>query len=392
MSPKRTFYMASPDDILSGKVTDVYFDRTCEILKHENDRTHVTMECAAKGFPESYQWAVFAGLDEVVTLLEGKEVSLWSIPEGTLFRPNEPVLLLEGEYLKFGSLETSILGMICQASGIATKTARCKLATQGRPLYSFGVRRMHPAIAPMIDRSAYIGGCDGVAAVKSAEKIGLNPVGTIPHTLILIKGDTIESSKAFDDIIDKAVPRVALIDTFNDEKFEAIRIAEEMGDRIQAIRLDTPSSRRGNFLELFQEVRWELDMRGFEHIKLFASGGLDEYSIYELNEAVDAYGIGTSVSSAPVLDFALDIVDIDGKPLAKRGKKSGRKMLWEGKNWRDRHILPAKSKAEKNYKPLLKKIIDNGKVVAELPDVNEIRETVLKHLEHVDFERDVLLG
>jgi len=116
---------------------------------------------------------------------------------------------------------------------------------------------------------------------------------------------------------------LSLIDTFNDEKFEAIRCAEALGERLTAVRFDTPSSRRGDMVELLREVRWELDIRGYKHVKLFVSGGLDEYEILQLNEVADAYGVGTAISNAPTINFAMDIVEIEGKPIAKRGKMAG---------------------------------------------------------------------
>jgi nicotinate phosphoribosyltransferase len=120
---------------------------------------------------------------------------------------------------------------------------------------------------------------------------------------------------------------VALIDTFNDEKFEAIRVAEALKDRLYAVRLDTPSSRRGNFLRILEEVRWELNIRGFGHVKIYVSGGVDENQILQLNPFVDGYGVGTTISNARVIDFAMDITEIDGKPIAKRGKMSGAKRV-----------------------------------------------------------------
>ena len=98
-----------------------------------------------------------------------------------------------------------------------------------------------------------------------------------------------------------------------------------MKGKLYAVRLDTPASRRGNFYRIFEEVRWELDLRGFKHVKLFASGGLDEKEVMELKPLVDAFGVGTCISNAPVVDFAMDIMEIEGNPLAKRGKLSGAK-------------------------------------------------------------------
>ena len=144
---------------------------------------------------------------------------------------------------------------------------------------------MHPALAPMIERNAFVGGCDGVAVTKSAELIDADPTGTIPHALVLLFGDTVEALRAFHEVVDPKVRRVALIDTLQDEKFEAIRVAEALGEDLYAVRLDTPSSRRGDFFQILEEVRWELDLRGFDHVKILASGGIDEYEILKLNSA-----------------------------------------------------------------------------------------------------------
>src|SRR5437899_8820377 len=127
-------------------------------------------------------------------------------------------MTLAGPYLDFGLLETALLGLLCQATGIATAAARSQLAAGARPVYSFGARRMHPSIAPMIERAAFIGGCDGVAAVKSAELLGVAPVGTMAHALILILGEE-RAWKAFDRVIDPRLPRAALGGTSQAENF-----------------------------------------------------------------------------------------------------------------------------------------------------------------------------
>src|SRR5207302_6100177 len=193
------------------------------------------------------------------------------------------------------------------ASGVATRAARCAIAADDKPVYSFGARRMHPSIAPMIERAAYVGGCAGVAAVASAEMLGLQPVGTMAHATILILGQE-RAWHAFDETMEEDVPRVALVDTFQDEKFGAIAAAEVLGDRLAAVRLDTPGSRRGDFAAIVREVRWELGVRGFDHVKLFVSGGLDETDIRPLNRLVDARGVGTSISALPGADVLLGAV------------------------------------------------------------------------------------
>lgn len=156
------FFVAKFEDIKKGKVTDVYFVHTLEILKKKGIDKRVKAEFMVKRLPEGDPWAVFAGLEEVSQIIEGLNVKVRAMKEGTIFRPYQPILEIEGMYTEFGILETAILGLICQSSGVATKAARCKKAAGNKPVMSFGARRIHPAIAPMVERSAFIGGCDAV--------------------------------------------------------------------------------------------------------------------------------------------------------------------------------------------------------------------------------------
>ena len=247
--------------------------------------------------------------------------------KGTICRPNEPVLTLSGPYGAFAEHETAILGLLCQASGVATGAARCRLAAGEKPVVSFGARRMHPAITPMIERAAYLGGCDMVAVDLAVERLGIPATGTTPHALVLVLGSTAEAARAFDEIMEPGVPRTIIIDTFDDEKFGALIAARAIPDSISAIRMDTPGNRRGDFLDLMREVRWELDRNGFEHVRIFASGGIDVEYILHLNPVCDAYGVGGAIADAPMIDYSLDIVEVNGEDRSKRGKRGGRKRL-----------------------------------------------------------------
>ena len=379
----KDFYIAHEDDIKSGKTTDVYFIRTKKVLEEKGIHKKVFADITTTSLPKGWKWGVLAGVEEVAKLLEGHPVNVYSMPEGTIFHPYEPVMQIEGHYEEFGIFETALLGMLSQASGIATAALRVKMAAKFKPVYSFGIRHMHPAIAPMIDRSAFIGGCDGVSGVLGAEMIGEKPVGTMPHALIITVGDQVKAWKYFDEVMPEEVPRVALVDTFCDEKMEALMAAEALGEKLAAVRLDTPSSRRGNFKRIVEEVRWELDLRGYKHVKIFLSGGLNEESIKELADIADAFGVGGSIASAKPIDFSLDIVEVEGKPLTKRGKLSGRKQIYRCENGHY-HRVPAEKKLEKcpvcgaKVEPLLKPLIENGEIVAELPKAREIREYVLE--------------
>jgi nicotinate phosphoribosyltransferase len=389
--PKRAFHMASEAEIRAGEVSDVYFARTVQILRARGLGQRVKAEVRLKSFPQpDWTFGVLAGIEEAAGLLTGLPVSAWAMDEGTLFAPYEPVLVVEGVYPEWAEYETALLGFLCQASGIATKAARCKRAAGPRQVISFGARRMHPALAPMIERNAFVGGCDGVAVTKAAELIDADPMGTIPHALVLLFGDTVEALRAFHEIVDTKVRRVALVDTLLDEKFEAIRVAEALGRDLYAVRLDTPSSRRGDFFRIIEEVRWELDYRGFEHVKILASGGVDEYEILRLNPVVDGYGVGTAIANAPVLSFALDIVEIEGRPIAKRGKHSGAKQVWRLPGGVQNVIRPAHSPAPlgpdgRPAEPLLKPLIAGGRLVRDLPPPRAIRDWVLEQMASIQL-------
>src|SRR5437762_11265036 len=180
MASKRLFHTASDADIKRGEVYDVYVERTVEILRARGDRKRVKAEVYLKALPEDWEWAVLAGIEEAAALLEGVPVTVRAMDEGTLFAPYQPVLTLEGVYVDWARYETALLGVLFQASGIATKAARCKKAAGERQVISFGARRMHPALAPMIERNAFVGGCDGVVVTKAAELSGADLTGSIP--------------------------------------------------------------------------------------------------------------------------------------------------------------------------------------------------------------------
>ncbi len=382
----KPFHIATAKDIIEGKVTDVYFKRALDVLTAKDMRVRVKAEFVVKRFPGKYNWAVLAGLDEALALLSSLPVKVKTMPEGSVFYPGEPVMVVEGLYSDFAVHETAALGLLCQASGIATKAARVRVAAGDKPVVHFGARRMHPAITPMIDRNAYVGGCDGVATLAGADLLGLEPSGTMPHSMILLFGDTVEAARAFDEVIDPLVQRTVLIDTFGDEKFESIRVAESLGKKLYAVRLDTPGSRRGDFNAICREVRWELDLRGYRNVKILVSGGVNEFSVRELNNVVDLYGVGTSISSAPVLDFAMDIVEIDGEPVSKRGKLSGEKQVFTNKKDRTRYTAPAGKKALRGCLPLLAPVLDKGRLLHALPGHAEIRRYVLKQLKDYKLE------
>jgi nicotinate phosphoribosyltransferase len=377
--------IATVDEVRQGLVSDVYFLRAHDIIEAEGADKKVTAEFTAGHLPQGYSWGVVTGLADCLSVLEGRLVDAWAMPEGTLFGPGEPVFTITGPYLTFGVLETALLGLLCQGSGIATRAARCKLAAEGRTVLSFGARRVHPCVAPMVELNAYLGGCDAVAVVRSAKELGIDPVGTMPHALVILLGDVVRAVEAFDRHVDSNVPRIALVDTFEDEKTESLRVAEALGTRLAGVRLDTPSSRRGNLAEILREVRWELDLRGHRYVKIYLSGGLNEASIPLYNRYVQGYGVGTAISNAPVVDLAMDIVEVEGHPLAKRGKLSGKKQVWLCRECGARRVLPSDHKEPgcpcgSAMEGLLTRVMAGGAPVLEQAEANEIRRHVLEQL------------
>src|SRR6266571_1821710 len=229
----RDFYIATADEIRAGRTTDIYFVRTLDVLKKAGrDRTNVVAEMTTGGLPDGWPWGIFCGLEEVVHLLQDRAVSVWAIPEGSVFPAKTPRGI-------------PVPVMICQASGIATKAARIRKAAGGKQVLSFGVRRMHPGIAPLIERSVYVGGLDAITTPLGAELLGAPAVGTMPHALVIVMGGPREAFAAVHKYLEAKIPRIALVDTYYDEKTEALMAVEAIPD-LAGVRLDTPASRRGD--------------------------------------------------------------------------------------------------------------------------------------------------
>ncbi|MEM4062070.1 MAG: nicotinate phosphoribosyltransferase [Desulfurococcaceae archaeon] len=382
-------YIASEEDILNGVVTDIYFTRTVKILRAKGIRKKVRMEFHVHKLPKGYEWAVFAGLEEVLYVLKDKPVTVYAMPEGTLFKAGEPIMIIEGYYDDFAVYETALLGILRHYSSIASKAARIKKLAGNKRVLFFGLRALHPAIAPMADRAAYIGGVDAVSGVASSKYLSLQPQGTMPHALIIVYGDQVEAWKAFDEVIEHDVPRIMLVDTFYDERIEALMAAQTLKNRLYGVRLDTPSSRRGDMRAIVEEVRWTLDIHGYKNVKIAVSGGIDEKEIVKLRDIVDIFGVGTSIAMPPSIDISADIVELyeDGewKPITKRGKLPGAKQVYRKRPGLNDIVtlLDKPLEVPEGYTPLLRKYLENGKLVCELPRLEEIRSYVLSQLEEV---------
>lgn len=350
------FAIVDEDRIRRGECTDIYFERSVAVLSASGQNPDVTMEVTASAIAGGF--GILCGMEDVTALLGGLPVSMDAMPEGSLFFPREPVLRIRGKYLDFARFETAILGFLCHSSGIATAAAGIRALAGDRKVYSFGSRRQHPAIATMVERSAWIGGVDGVSNTCAPEGIPL--AGTMPHAYVMCYPTPEEAFLAFDSHSPHNVPRIMLCDTWCDEKQESLAGAR---CGATAVRLDTPRSRRGDMRAILEEVRWELDAAGYGHVGIFLSGGVTGNDIIRYRDIVDAFGVGGAIASAPVIDFAMDIVEKEGKRYAKRGKRSGAKQVWECPG--GGHVtLPLGAGEPPGAVPLLVPVIQQGKVIA----------------------------
>ncbi len=310
--------------VLSGDTADIYFARTIDILKREQLNPVATMEV----FPS--RAGILCGIEEVKVLLvrvlpEGNR-EVWSLSEGESMERKEVVLRITAPYQSYGLYETAICGLLAQSSGWATAARECTDVAGGVPIISFGARHVHPSVAGVMEYASIVGGCAGCSSIVGAKLAGVEPTGTMPHALIIVMGDTVKAILAFNKHMPARVPRVSLVDTFKDEAEESLRVAEALGGRLESVRLDTPIERGRVTPDLVKEVRARLDLAGFKKVGIFVSGGLDPKRIslfLESGASVDGFGVGSYISKAKPIDFTADLHEIEGKPVAKRGRIPG---------------------------------------------------------------------
>lgn len=333
--------------IRRGYYTDAYFNHSKELLEAEARDPVVVMQVFQKNE------AVLAGMEETIEILrrcagrygpEGAWESAWSalvvsaLEDGARISPQESVLHIEGPYASFAHLETVYLGVLSRRTLVATNAARCVEAAAGKPVLYFGARHDDLRVQAGDGWAARIGGVGEVASDAGAAWIEGEGVGTIPHALIAAYGgDTVAAAEAFADRFAGRMNVTVLVDFDNDSIATALAVADELGDRLWGVRLDTAGSvvdralwgTMGDFdptgvnVELARRVREALDEEGHDHVKIVASGGFDADEVAEFESAgapVDAYGIGSAILAGSN-DFTADIVCVEGEPVAKAGRE-----------------------------------------------------------------------
>ncbi|TET25480.1 MAG: nicotinate phosphoribosyltransferase, partial [Dehalococcoidia bacterium] len=212
---------------LSGETADIYFLRTVDILRAEGINPLATMEVFAS------RGGILCGIEEVKALLARvlprTNRQVWALAEGEEMSTKEVVVRITAPYQSYGLYETAICGILAHCSGWATAARECVEAAGGIPIISFGARHVHPSVAGIMDYSAIVGGCVGCSSIAGAKLTRVEASGTMPHSLILIMGDTVKATLAFDKHMPDEIARVSLVDTFKDEAEESLRVAQALG-------------------------------------------------------------------------------------------------------------------------------------------------------------------
>ena len=336
------------DDANTGCYADKYFYRTKQILESDNYNPIVTMQV----FPRVT--GILCGMKEVLNLLKPLNLKIKAITEGSLFKENETVMLITGEFQKFVHFETVYLGILSRMSSIASNMYEIIKAANGKDVIMMSARFERPEMQSYDGYAAYIGGCKKFSTMMNIANFlmleeKLRPVGTIPHALIAAYGgDTVKATLAFDSFIKEDIPRIALVDFENDCVRTALKVAKtfkEKERRLYGVRLDTSKGMIDRWISdeiftnvrvlnefrdslmgvcpiLVREVRDNLDKEGFKDIKIIVSGGFTAEKIKEFVEdevPFDGVGVGSSLYKKRI-DFTADIVLLNGKPCSKEGR------------------------------------------------------------------------
>ena len=422
---------------------------------------HAVFECYFREMPFNHGYAVFAGLERLVNYLEnltfndsdiaylrGLEVypegfleylqnfefkaTVRSAREGELVFANEPLIQVEGPLAHCQLVETALLNMVNFQTLIATKAARIKSVIGEDPLLEFGTRRAQELDAAVWGtRAAYIGGADATSNVRAGKIFGIPASGTHAHSLVQSYGNDYEAFMAYAKTHKDCVFLVDTYDTLKSGVPSAIRVAKELGDKInfQGVRIDS-----GDMAYISKRVREQLDAAGFKEAKIYATNDLDEATILNLKmqkAKIDVWGVGTKLITAydqPALGAVFKLVSIeddegnmmDTIKLSSNAEKvttPGKKQVWritrnfDGKSEGDYvtlwdedpreeeaifmfhpvHTFINKTVRDFTARPVLQDIFIEGKRVYELPALNEIKEYTKENLDSLweEYKRDL---
>lgn len=322
-----------------GYYSDKYFVRTRDVLAATGRNPVVTMQVFQK------QEACAGGVDEAIAVLktcltrghQWSDLEVLALRDGDRIAPRETVLLIKGPYVAFAHLETVYLGVLARRTRVATNTRLVVEAAWPKPVMFFPARFDHWLVQTGDGYAAHIAGAIGVSTDAQASWWGSEGIGTVPHALIAaFDGDTVAATRALAAHVPEGVRIIALADFDNDCVGTSLAAARALGTRLFAVRLDTSEAMvdrsvipymgefdpRGVNPQLVRNVRAALDAEGFGYVQITVSGGFDPQKIRRFEAEgvpVDSYGVGSSLFSGR-FDFTADIVEVDGRPMAKQGR------------------------------------------------------------------------
>ena len=291
-----------------------------------------------------------------------RDLTVSSLFDGETADAREPVMHIEGEYAAFAHLETLYLGALSEGTKVATNTRDVVTAANGKPVIMFGARHQGHEAQAGAGYAAYVGGAVAVSTDEQGEWWGSTGLGTVPHALITVYGgDTTVATLKFDEYINRAPDAIghltakgtpeghvnvtALVDFRNDVVNTSLGVAHALGQRLWGVRVDTSESLidksvlreiaeadgvtrdddiRGVTPRLVFVLRRALDDAGYGHVRIVASGGFDAAKIRRFEDLavpVDVYGVGSALVSGAGFDHTADIVRVNGKPMAKIGRR-----------------------------------------------------------------------
>ena len=321
---------------------------------------------------------------------------------------------VEGTLAECQLIETALLNIVNFQTLIATKASRVRMVSGDDPVLEFGTRRAQELDAAIWGtRAAYIGGCDATSNVRAGKMFGIPVSGTHAHALVQAYRDDYKAFKAYAESHRDCVFLVDTYDILKSGVPNAIRVAKEFGDKINflGVRIDS-----GDMAYMSKKVRQQLDEAGFTKAKIYASSDLDEKTILNLKmqgAKIDVWGIGTRLITAydqPALGCVYKLVSIedengvmvDTMKISNNAEKvstPGKKQVWritrnsDGKSegdyialWDERpdqldelfmfhpvYTYINKTVTDFTARPILQPIFDNGKLVYELPKLQDIK-------------------
>ena len=387
--------------------------------------TFATFDLFVRELPRNRAYLVACGLEDVLNYIRGLKFSrqdldylsrqrlfsksflgylgsfrfkgdIWAMQEGEISFANEPIIRVTAPIIEAQIIESFLLNTINLQTMIASKASRVVSAAAAKGVYDFSLRRTHGQDAAIkVGRSSYICGFRGTSNVLSAKLYKIPAVGTMAHSFVMSFKHEMDSFLAYSNSFPEGT--TLLVDTYDTKKGieNAIVIGlylKERGHALRGIRLDS-----GDIVSLSKFARKRLDSAGLDDVKIFASGNLDEFKIKDLLERgarVDNFGVGTNMGTsidAPCLDIIYKISEVTDEsgnflPTMKLSRAKvtypGRKQVFRIQDSKGRFIrdILGLEKEKIRGRPLLRKVVDKGRVIYNAPSLDKIRSFVKDNL------------